>query len=42
MAALGVADEESAMFVLGQEQFFLRLDSFYFAKVPSVTNTTNC
>lgn len=37
MATLGVSDEESAMFVLGKEQFLLRFDSFYFAEVPSVT-----
>lgn len=37
MAALRVADKESAVLVLWEEQFLLRLDSFYFAEIPSVT-----
>lgn len=39
MAALGIANKESAVLVLGQEQFFLGFDALYLAEVPSATKT---
>lgn len=37
MTTLRIADKESAMLVLWEEQFLFRFDSFYFAEIPSVT-----